>query len=1195
MGLRFDRPLRHTVSSPHFPIAFEANHGQTDREVNFIARHGAYTLFLTPREAVIRLNRSHTDEVLRLGFRGAEAAQVIGEQESGAHVNYFIGNDPRRWRVNVPVFEKVRYAALYPNVDLVYYGNGPDLEYDFVVAPGGDPNQIHLHVEGASRTSLDSEGNLVLKVGEEAIRFLRPKVYQDREGRKLVDGEYVVDKGDEVSFRVGPYDHSQPLVIDPVLTYSTFLGGRSIYYQSDWGWTIAVDNAGNAYVAGQAASLNFPTTPNAFQPTAPAFDLPVDFLDAFVSKLDPTGTRLIYSTYLGGKVSDWATSIAVDESGNAYIGGYTSSTNFPTMNAFQSSLHCTPNEFGQPGCTPDADSFVAKLNPSGSALLYSTFLGGMGEDYLESIAVDSTHNAYVGGRTKSADFPTRASLQQFNNGIVRPECLPSHCSDAFITKLSVSGSDLVYSTYVGGYYSEDLTSLAVDSAGNVYAAGTRGSPDFPFVNPRSRTGSGFVLKLNASGNALSYATALGGSSGATQINAIAVDDFGSAYVTGSSADDDFPTTANTIRSSTTRLFDTLSGSFRTIPQGFVTKLNAAGSGLIYSTFLPGRRVSDPRSIAVDSQGQAYIAGTAGSDDIQTPNPIFAGTYGSLIAKLNSAGSALLYATYLGQNQIEDIAIDSSGSVYVTGLTGSSLPLVNAFQAQSGGTIDKIYGDRDAFVAKISEGTTLQPFFALDPFTDGVSLAGTVDAAAPVTGFGMIQPNSGMLAPSGLAIYGLRQNNTIVSECGVAASPAVLNGRIFAQVDGPMNTGVAIANPNDRTVDVSFLFTGPDGVNFGSGHSSIPAKGQIARFLNDAPFNLQGPFAGTFTFNASLPVGVTALRGLNNQRGEFLITSMPVIDVNSTSTDTTYFPHFADGGGWTTQLVLVNPGDDPLSGTVQFWDQGSSVVQGTPVEVTIDALKQSSFPYTIPPRSARQFQTAGTSSGTQAGSIRVVPSGGSRSPGGFEVFSYTINGVTVTEAGVPAVRPGTNFRLYTELAGNFDSVEPGSIQTGFAVANTRGTPVNVSFELTSLSGDAQDNKATITVPANGQAAMLLTTLPGFKTLMSPRVTPVSSPPVQYLTPLPFKGLLRLSSNVTDSISVIGLRGRYNERSEYLITTTTPVNEATPAPSSPLIFPQLVQGGGYTSQIVVFSGSPSLTTAGMLRFFTQLGQAMDLGLR
>ncbi len=1057
MGLRFDRPLRHTVSSPHFPIAFEANHGQTDREVNFIARHGAYTLFLTPREAVIRLNRSHTDEVLRLGFRGAEAAQVIGEQESGAHVNYFIGNDPRRWRVNVPVFEKVRYAALYPNVDLVYYGNGPDLEYDFVVAPGGDPNQIHLHVEGASRTSLDSEGNLVLKVGEEAIRFLRPKVYQDREGRKLVDGEYVVDKGDEVSFRVGPYDHSQPLVIDPVLTYSTFLGGRSIYYQSDWGWTIAVDNAGNAYVAGQAASLNFPTTPNAFQPTAPAFDLPVDFLDAFVSKLDPTGTRLIYSTYLGGKVSDWATSIAVDESGNAYIGGYTSSTNFPTMNAFQSSLHCTPNEFGQPGCTPDADSFVAKLNPSGSALLYSTFLGGMGEDYLESIAVDSTHNAYVGGRTKSADFPTRASLQQFNNGIVRPECLPSHCSDAFITKLSVSGSDLVYSTYVGGYYSEDLTSLAVDSAGNVYAAGTRGSPDFPFVNPRSRTGSGFVLKLN------------------------------------------------------------------------------------------------------------------------------------------TAGSALLYATYLGQNQIEDIAIDSSGSVYVTGLTGSSLPLVNAFQAQSGGTIDKIYGDRDAFVAKISEGTTLQPFFALDPFTDGVSLAGTVDAAAPVTGFGMIQPNSGMLAPSGLAIYGLRQNNTIVSECGVAASPAVLNGRIFAQVDGPMNTGVAIANPNDRTVDVSFLFTGPDGVNFGSGHSSIPAKGQIARFLNDAPFNLQGPFAGTFTFNASLPVGVTALRGLNNQRGEFLITSMPVIDVNSTSTDTTYFPHFADGGGWTTQLVLVNPGDDPLSGTVQFWDQGSSVVQGTPVEVTIDALKQSSFPYTIPPRSARQFQTAGTSSGTQAGSIRVVPSGGSRSPGGFEVFSYTINGVTVTEAGVPAVRPGTNFRLYTELAGNFDSVEPGSIQTGFAVANTRGTPVNVSFELTSLSGDAQDNKATITVPANGQAAMLLTTLPGFKTLMSPRVTPVSSPPVQYLTPLPFKGLLRLSSNVTDSISVIGLRGRYNERSEYLITTTTPVNEATPAPSSPLIFPQLVQGGGYTSQIVVFSGSPSLTTAGMLRFFTQLGQAMDLGLR
>ena len=424
--------------------------------------------------------------VLRMKLVGANsAAKVEGIEELPGKSNYFIGNDPKKWCTNVPTYRKVTYKGVYPRVDLVYYGNQRQVEYDFVVAPGADPNQIRMALAGAGFVPaagrpqgvplhVDPNGDIVAHVGDGEIRFHKPLVYQPGSGKRQLtthnapgagdqgqlttdsfQGHFILEASNEVHFHVSNYDRTRPLVIDPTLSYSTYLGGGS----NDYASSIAIDSAGNAYVAGYTSSTDFPTV-NALQPHYAGGSFVG--LDAFVAKLNAAGSALVYSTYLGGSADDYGYGIAVDSSGNAHVTGFTGSTDFPTVNPLQATNH------------GGGDAFVAKLNAAGSALVYSTYLGGSSYDDAQGIAVDSSGNAYVTGITQSTDFPTVNPLQASYGG---------GSADAFVAKLNAAGSALVYSTYLGGSDLDYGYGIAVDSSGNTYVTGRTASTNFPTVNP----------------------------------------------------------------------------------------------------------------------------------------------------------------------------------------------------------------------------------------------------------------------------------------------------------------------------------------------------------------------------------------------------------------------------------------------------------------------------------------------------------------------------------------------------------------------------------------------------------------------------------------------------------------------------------------------------------------------------------------
>ena len=723
------------------PLSFEPNHGQTDPRVKFLSRGRGYTLFLTSTEAVLtlrkaaQLNPQHNVDVMpsfeatdaqalapaviRMELVGGNPApRVVGFEELPGKSNYFIGNDHKKWRTNIPHYAKVKYEEVYPGIDLVYYSNRGQLEYDFTVAPGANPKAITIGVVGANgvRPSLggrrpplriDTNGDLVLPTDAGEIRFHKPVAYQvgaglarPKEGaassaptvggKYFLESRYVITENNRVAFEVAPYDASQPLIIDPVLKYSTYLGGGG----ADRGFDIVVDSSGNAYVTGATNSNDFPTTVGGFQDTITGD--PCCGGDVFVTKLNASGSALVYSTYLGGSGTggDTGTSVAVDAQGNAYVTGATNSNDFPTAGAFQTTSG---------GST---DAFVTKLNAAGSALVYSTYLGGSFTDSGSDVAVDAGGSAYVVGRTFSTDFPTTAGAFQTAPGAPLT-------NDAFVTRFSAAGNALVYSSYLGGSGTDGGFGIAVDSAGNAYVAGNTSSADFPTAIPVQATNGGgfdaFVTKLEPTGSTLTYSTYLGGSGNDAGLG-IAVDGSVHAYVMGQTFSSDFPTTV---------------GSFQTDSGGSldacVTKFNPAGTALVYSTYLGGSGIDGgsefgPGGIDVDAEGNAYVTGRTISTDFPTANPFQSDLGGSLdayVTKLNPAGTALVYSTYLGGNASDQslgIAVDASGNAYVVGITGSGdFPTVNPFQSQNA-VVSNAF---DTFVAKIGEPNQLPVAFCQD--------------------------------------------------------------------------------------------------------------------------------------------------------------------------------------------------------------------------------------------------------------------------------------------------------------------------------------------------------------------------------------------------------------------------------------------------------------------------------------------------
>ncbi len=662
------------------PLAFEANKGQTDSQVKFLSRGAGYSLFLTPAEAVLMLGPSavsngHSNSaVLRMRLSGANPRTTVsGQDKLPGKSNYFMGSDPQKWHTSVPQYAKVRYAGIYPGVDLVYYGNQRELEYDFLVQPGANPKQIRLQIEGARRLHL-KQGDLILTSTEGDVCLRSPHVYQEVNGiRRDVRGHYAITGTNEVGFHVSDYDRKRALIIDPVLAYSTFLGGNL----GDAAAKIAVDAAGNAYVTGTTVSTDFPTV-NAIQSSYGGGDG-----DVFVTKINSEGTALVYSTYLGGTAADYAGGIAVDAAGNAYVSGRTLSTDFPTFNAFQ------PTNRGV------NDAFVTKIDASG-ALIYSTYLGGTGsDDEATGIAADSAGNAYVTGVTNSSDFPVLHPIQPTNHG---------GDADIFITKFNASGSALVYSTYLGGSDLDVGRSIVVDAAGNAYVGGNTWSNDFPTVNAIQPTYHGnsdaIVVKINAAGTALDYSTYLGGSNFELGWD-VAVDQAGNAYATGTTASTDFPT-ANAIQPA-------LRGS----SDAFVTKINSSGSALVYSTYLAGSAGAAGVGIAADSAGSAYVTGPTNSTDFPVVNaiqPINGGFVDAFVTKFTPNGGAIDFSTYLGglnEDQAVAIAVDGAGSAYITGFTNSKKFPATLLAFQQSLKKNKAFPSAaDAFITKIAWQTSV---------------------------------------------------------------------------------------------------------------------------------------------------------------------------------------------------------------------------------------------------------------------------------------------------------------------------------------------------------------------------------------------------------------------------------------------------------------------------------------------------------
>jgi spore coat protein H len=472
-------------------------------------------------------------------------------------------------------------------------------------------------------------------------------------------------------------------------------------------------------------------------------------------------------------------------------------------------------------------------------------------------------------------------------------------------------------------------------------------------------------------------------------------------------------------------------------------------------------------------------------------------------------------------------------------------------------------DRNVQVgAQLAETLGAVPTFGLKSFAvpdrGGASFVTAGGSGSPAAGYARIQPDDGSTAPAGLAIFGFRQDNVLVTEAAVPASSPISNGRIYADVNGPVSSGLAIANPNSEPATITFYFTDSLGRNYGEGSTIITAGGQMARFLNESPFDGGASISGSFTFASSLPVAVVALRGFTNERSSFLITTLPVIDLGDSAVPPSILPHFADGGGWMTEIVLVNPSDNTLTGTVQFWGQGTAAVA---------ASIGNSSPYFIPPRSSFRLTTSGTGPLVRSGSVRLIATGGL--PVALAVFSFKTDGVTITQTGVLAIGSASAFRMYVETSGD-------SIQSGIAIANPSPTSAPVTLELTTLSGNSTGLSGTVTVPANGQTSMFLNQIPGMQQV-----------------PREFQGILRVSAS--GPISVLALRGHYNERGDLLITTTSPVAETAAPAAGERFFAHLVDSGGYTTQFILYSAYPEQSVSGAVRYFGQGGEPLNLRLQ
>jgi hypothetical protein len=835
------------------PLFFEPNQGQTAPQVKFLAHGAGYGLFLTADEAVLKLQRPATNartaanavrragSVIRMHLDGANSlARVSGASPLPGKSNYFIGNNAAKWHQNIPQFARVQYQAIYPGVDLVYYGNQGQLEYDFQVGPGADPSQIALSFSGASAridgaATSGSAGDLILSTNNGDIRFRAPHIYQHSQsgkGDEVVAGAFRQLADNKIGFAVGTYDHSRELVIDPTLSYSSYLGGTVAGSGSETNVRVAVDSAGMVYVAGSTDSADFPATDGSTLKTGAT--------NIFIAKINPLliGTpSLIFAHYLGGTGTDSLAGVAVDASGNIYVAGSTTSVDFPhSDNAFQ----IAPKTAAQHG-------FLSRLTPglnSTYTLSYSTYLSGTGTDTVTGLAVDTNQDAYVTGDTTSTD----ASSNYFPanpNGFQIQSNYATGGTQFFASKINTNGSgqfSMIYSTYFGGGYPAGATAvgggIAVDTAGsapNMYITGTTNMPaplgpngehGFPIVNAQSQLAclnacntstntDAFVAKINPNlpGSNPVYSTYLGGSGVDTGV-AVAVDSSANAYVTGSTNSTDWPCT------SCVAGYQTAFGGGTT--DAYIAKVgNIVGSSynMTYFTYIGGANDETGAAIAVDSVQAAHITGWTDSPapgfpvTTDAPQPTFKGGQwdafaGSISTTLSGAGAGD-FLTYLGGSATDQgtgVAIDNIGNTYVAGTTTSA-----DFPITSNGYSTTLSGPQDAFITKISSvsGLTLTTP-TTSPSPNPVAAGTQVEFTFTITNTGPDVANLVVFNATGLPTSGLASTPTAKVSSG-SGSCGTVQGSIIscniptlavnavATVAVDLTPAVPIAVPNPLSI------------------------------------------------------------------------------------------------------------------------------------------------------------------------------------------------------------------------------------------------------------------------------------------------------------------------------------------------------------------------------------------------------------
>jgi hypothetical protein len=755
------------------------------------------------------------------------------------------------------------------------------------------------------------------------------------------------------------------------------------------------------------------------------------------------------------------------------------------------------------------DAFIRKYSPDGTVLWTRQF-GTPNQDEAHGVATDGT-GVYVVGHTQ---------------GNLVPNTQAGSSDDAFIRRYDANGT-LVWTRQFGTIDNERAIGVAMDSTG-IYVAG----PTAGNLGTRVGGRDGFLRKFDAGGNALW--TRQYGTNTTDDVFAVAAGGLG-IYVGGD----------------TTGTFPGQTKVAGGLYDAYVIKFDVSGNQQWVREF--GTRYEDWTLGLAVTAGSVVVA--AHLDDSLTTQPW-------------TGSGAVVFFDFDGNMQPPPIQFGNGVNDNVNGVA-ADVTGVYVGGTKQGNALNQVsLGDLDAFVMKITAPLPTSLPFSITNFT-GIST--TTDGSGSLSvGHARIETTAGT-TPSGVAIFGYRPAGVLVTEAGVPDSPLITSGRIYGEVSATavVNTGLAIANPNDQAAAITFTLTDATGTAVKSGSRTINPREQVAEFLNEPPYSSDNGFQGTLSFTSTVPVGVIALRSLVNERSDFLITTLPVIDLSQpVSTGTQVVPHFAVGDGWGTQIILVNPTDSAQTGNVQFLGPGSGSTPAAAVTVNIDGTAGSSAAYSVAPRSSRKFVITPAAAGLSYGSVRIVPASAGPSPTPLVVFGYKPGAFTFSEAGVP-VTMGTAFRMYVEASG------APVILSGVAIANTTTTPATVTLELMTLSGAPVGVSASRTIPASGQIA-------GYLNDFFPSL------------PLPFQGVLRVSTP-SGGVSVVALRQRYNERGDYLITTTPPTLETRTPTTAARSFPHFVNGDGYTTQFILFSGTAGQTAAGSMRFYRQNGNALPVSLR